>query len=322
MFKDYLTRNTLGLSNPKTDLRNAALSIMGNRIRFDDPPPVDPPPTDPPPTDPPPGDPPPAPPEFSWKPKLNVDVANSPTMKQYPDTLEGFQNAVKEHLELKKLLGHEKVPIPKGPDDTDGWNRFSKAMGIPDKATEYGLPDSDVPEGLKGVTFDKQKFAEVVHAHKLTPGQAKGLWGAYTDMVKDTYAKAVKTHEDHMTQVVNQMKGEMGDAYDGNIELGQLVINKFSGDKDTEDFITSVLAKDPRGIKFLAKVGGQFAENKIGDFGRQRFSLSPEQAQGEIDTITKDKDHPYNSDKFTDEERDRAIDYVNSLISIVQKAKG
>lgn len=259
---------------------------------------------------------------FSWKSKLNSDIINSPTMQKFEDSPEGLQKAVESHLSLEKLLGHEKVPIPKGPEDTEGWNRFNKAMGIPDKAEQYGLADAEIPENLKGMTFDKQKFAEVVHSFKLTPNQAKGLWGAYTQMTMDSYTKAVKDHEANMAQVVNQMRGEWGDSYDANVELGQLVINKFSGDTDTENYVTSVLAKDPRGVKFLSKIGAQFAENKVGEFGYKRFSLTPDQAQAEIDTILKDPKHPYNDDRASQPERTRAVDYVNSLYAAIVRAKG
>jgi hypothetical protein len=269
-----------------------------------------------------PGMPPAAQPGFDWKSGLPADLANSPTYKMYDNSKEGLAKAVTSHLELEKLLGTEKVPIPKGPDDKEGWNRYAKAMGIPDKADAYGLADPDIPESMKGVTFNKQKFAEVVHAHKLTPGQAKGLWEAYTNMAKEAYGNAMKSHQETMTKTVNQMRSEWGDAYDSNVELGQMVINKFASEQDSQDFITATLAKDPRGIKFLAKIGSQFAENKIGDFSYSRFSLSPEQAQTEIDKILADPKHPYNSDKATEAERTRAIDYVNSLYVAKSKANG
>ena len=243
-------------------------------------------------------------------------------MQKFEDTKEGLGKAVESHLSLEKLLGHEKVPIPKGPDDAEGWNRFSKAMGVPDKAEAYGLPDAQIPESLKGMTFDKQKFAETVHAFKLTPGQAKGLWEAYTNMTKEAYSQAMKDHEAKMTQVVNQLRGEWGDAYETNVDLGQLVINKFASDKEAQDFVTASLMKHPNGVKFLSKIGSQFAENKIGEFGYTRFSLTPEQAQGEIDAILRDQKHPYNNDRASQAERDRAINYVNGLYEQINKAKG
>jgi hypothetical protein len=253
---------------------------------------------------------------FSWKSQLEGDLSKAPLLSKFEDTKEGFNKFTESHYNLEKLLGNDKVPIPKNAEDIEGWSRFSKAMGIPDKAEAYGLPDAQIPDTMKDLTFDKQQFAEIVHSFKLTPDQAKGLWGAYTKQNIEAYGKAMEAHKTDMIKVVNQLKSEWGDAYDGNVELGQMVINKFSADKESADYITSVLTKDPKAIKFLAKIGEQFAENKIGDFGYKRFSLSPEQAREEIEKISKDPNHPYRSEKASNAEHNAALDYVNNLIKI------
>ena len=258
-------------------------------------------------------------PDFNWKGQLNPDFSNSPTIKKFPDTKEGFNEAVKSHLSLEKLLGNEKVPIPKGKDDLVARSIFNKAMGIPDKPDGYALPDIDVPESMKGMTFDKTKFAEEVHKHELTPAAAKGLWEAYTNMSKQAYAEAVKKHQDSVNGAINQMRQEWGDAYQSKVQLGQMVINKFSENQEMNDFITASLVNDPRGIKFLAKLGDQFAENKVGDFKYQRHSLTPEEAEREANSIRMDMKHPYNNDKAPQAERERAIDYVNNLIGVSRR---
>lgn len=269
------------------------------------------------------GAPPPNQVAFSWKGNLAPDFANSPTMQKFADTKEGFNEAVKSHLSLEQMLGHDKVPIPKGADDAEGWSRFSKAMGVPDKADGYGLPDAEIPGELKNLNIlDKRQVAELAHSLKLTPGQAKGVWDAFVSKSKESYSAAVQEKQKQMTEVVNRLRGEWGDAYDTNVELGQMVINKFADEKEAQDFITATLLQSPYGVKFLAKVGGQFAENKIGDFGYKKFSLTPDQAQSEIDTILRDSNHPYNNDKAAPGERDRAIDYVNSLYALINKYKG
>jgi hypothetical protein len=185
----------------------------------------------------------------------------------------------------------------------------------------YDLPDPEIPESMKDLSFDKKQFSELSHGLKLTPGQTKELWSSYTTITKDMYSQHLKSQQEHMTKVTNQMRGEWGDAFDTKVEMGQMVINKYSPDQDTQDFITASLVKDPRGIKFLAKLGEQFAENKIGDFGYKNFSLTPDQAQVQVDEILKDPNHPYNNDRSTPQERERAIDMVNSLYASIEKAK-
>lgn len=260
---------------------------------------------------------------FSWKNRLMPDYANSPTIQLFPDTVEGFNDAVKSHLGLVRLVGNEKVPIPKGKDDVLAREVFNKALGVPDSPEGYALADVEIPESMKGLTFDKQAFAKTIHSQHLTPDQAKGLWENYTAMSKQTYDKALKEHQARITETTNALRQEWGDAYKSKVDLGQMVINKFSGlDKEMNDFITASLVSDPRGIKFLASIGDQFAENKIGDFKYQRHSLTPDEAQAEIDSIRRDPSHAYNNEKMSKAERDRAIDFVNSLLQVAKKPNG
>lgn len=258
----------------------------------------------------------------SWKTSVRADLRDSPLLQKFEDTPEGLNKALESHANLEKLLGHEKVPIPKDINDVEGWNRFSKALGIPDKAEGYGLADASLPDNMKDITVDKNKFAEIVHAHKLTPSQAQGLWKAYQEINVQTYQRHVEEHQKQLTETVNALKGEWGDAYNTNVELAQTVINKFSTSKDMNDKLTAQLSKDPESIKFLAKIGEQFAENKVGEFQMKRFSLAPDQAESEIQKILRDPDHAYNSSKASDKEHDAAVDYVNSLHAAIKRAQG
>jgi hypothetical protein len=255
-----------------------------------------------------------------WKSSLRTDLKDSPLAAKFEDTPDGLNKALESYGNLEKLLGHEKVPIPKDANDVEGWNRFSKAMGIPDKAEGYGLSDVEVPAEMQGLEFDKNKFAEIAHAHKLTPAQAQGIWESYTRNSMDGYKQVMEEQNKSLTETVNRLRGEWGDAYQSKVEMGQMVINKFAGSKEANDFVTATLCKSPDGIKFLAKIGEQFAENKVGEFQMARFSLAPEQAREEIQKIVRDPNHPYNSHKATEREHQAAIDYVNALHATVAKA--
>lgn len=259
----------------------------------------------------------------SWKNSLKTDLKNSPLLQKFEDTPDGLNKALESHANLEKLLGHEKVPIPKDINDFEGWNRFSKAMGIPDKAEGYGLPDAKLPDSMKGITIDKNKFAEIMHAHKVHPSAVKGIWNEYQRLNIDNYNTAMKAHQDNLGKTVNTLKGEWGDAYQTNVELGQMVINKFSDNQETNDYITSILSQDPRGIKFLAKIGDQFAENKVGEFQMKRFSLSPDEALEEVAQMKRDMDGPYMNQKgkFTEKEHQAAIERVNFLIASAHRAR-
>jgi len=260
-------------------------------------------------------------PVFSWKSNLPPDYINSPTMQKFSDDKDGLVKATESHLNLEKLLGHTKVPLPKDDNDAAGIAIFNKALGVPTTADGYQLKDATIPDGIKNITFDKKAFAETMLKRGVPPRYAGKLWDDYVEMSLTSYNKYVTENENHLAEMTNGLRSEWGDAYDTNVELGQMVINKFSDNDEMNDFITASMLKDPRGVKFLARIGGQFAENKIGDFKYQRFALSPDQAKEELDKIRNDPNHPYLNMKATPEEHTRAVEYVNQLEAIVYKAK-
>lgn len=258
----------------------------------------------------------------AWKSGLSTDMRNSPLLSKFEDTSDGLSKAFESHLNLEKLLGHEKVPLPKDINDVDGWNRFGKALGVPDKAEGYGLPDAQMPDDLKGLTIDKNKFAEVMHAHKVHPHAVKEIWKMYQQINVDNYKSYMEKQKAQLTEGFNRLRGEWGDTFDTNVELGQMVINKFSDDQDMNDYITAALVKDPKGVKFLAKLGSQFAENNIGEFKMKNFSMNPVEAQAEIDKAVHDLNGPYmnQSNKYTEAEHQAEVDRINTLRRTINNA--
>ena len=258
----------------------------------------------------------------SWKESIKTpDLRNS--LSKFEDTPDGIGKLAESYNNLEQLLGRDKVPIPKDINDVEGWNRLSKALGVPDKAEGYGLADASIPQDLAkmGLTLNKNEFAEVMHAHKVPPAAVKGIWEVYQRKAIDSYSTAMKAHQEQLTKTINTLRGEWGDSFETNVELGQMVINKFSNDQETNDYITASLSKDPRGIKFLAKVGEQFAENKVPEFQMKRFSLAPEEAMEEVNKIRNDPDGAYMNakGKFSNKEHDAAVDRVNHLLGVYFK---
>lgn len=264
---------------------------------------------------------PPAP--VSWKQGLRSDLRDSPLMTKFDDTMDGFNKAIESHANLEKLIGQDKVPIPKDANDREAWARFNKAMGVPDKGEGYGLPDVKIPDSMKDLAFDKTKFAEVLRTNNIPPSAAQGLWKTYTDLQISAYNQHLQSHQENMTKTVNMLKQDWGAAYDTNVELAQSVISQFSEDKDMNDYLTSVLSSDPKGIRFLKKLGDQFAENKVGDFNVKRFAVTPEEAQTEVDKMLHDLEGPYmnQKNKFTEKEHVAALERVNTLRTIINRAK-
>lgn len=256
-----------------------------------------------------------------WKAGLSNDLRGAPFMSKFEDTAEGLGKAIESYANLEKLLGHEKVPIPKDEKDVEGWARYNAAMKVPAKPEGYELPDAKLPESLKGVSLDKGKFASIMHANHIPPGQAKAMWDVYQKENVSMYNQHIEELQKKLDTSINTLRQEWGAAYDANVQVAQEVINQFSPDKETNEFITASLLSNPGAIKWLKTVGDQFAENKVGDFNIKRFAVSPDEANAEIIKLTSDMNGPYFNQKrtYSKAEQDATIKRVNELREVAAR---
>lgn len=261
-------------------------------------------------------------PVLGWKDNLPSDMRASPLLQSYDNTPDGMAKAFNGYLSLEKLLGREKIVVPKDDNDTEGWNMFNKAMGVPDKPEGYGLEDSALPENMKDYSLDKQEFAQAMMEARIPKSSVNKLWKVYQQKNIDTFNKLIQQNQEKMNKNINTLKSEWGEAYNINVELGQQVINRFATNKEESDWLTAVLLSDPIGIRFLARTGDQFAENKVPEFQVKKFTMSPESAQEEITKLKADFNGPYwnHANKFTEREQRAAQDRVNMLYGVIQRA--
>jgi len=241
-----------------------------------------------------------------WYDELPPDLKNNPTVQKYGSV----EEQVKGHLELQKQFGGDKVVWPKDEKDP-AWNKIHEKLGVPQAADGYKLNDVKTPEEFKGMSFDKQTFAQKMHELKVPAGQASKMWDAYTGMVLESYQKAHSEYTAKAEEAKANLMKEWGAAFESNTALANNVIKSVARDKDQMDFLTATLLADPKGVKFLAEIGGMFSEHQVGTFQEANFTLTPNQAREKMDEIMADKSHDYWSDNQA--KREKAVEYVLGL---------
>lgn len=81
-----------------------------------------------------------------------------------------FEDLVKSARALEGKLGADRVAVPKGPEDAEGWAAIRKAIGVPEQPDGYALKLADgYDEGFVG------GFREAAHKLGLAPHQAQQL---------------------------------------------------------------------------------------------------------------------------------------------------
>ena len=197
--------------------------------------------------------------------------------KDPADLAVGYKN-------LEKLLGAEKIPMPKGADDAEGWTRVYDALGRPKNADEYKL---SVPEG------DTGEFAKLAagkfHELGLTAKQAEGLAAWYNEqgsgrMNEMQQQQAAKAEAD-----MQSLKQEWGGAFDENVEFGRRAAREYGLNAEKLSALENSLGTSEM-LKLMASIGRAQGESEfVTSSSGNTFGMTPSAAQQRITALRADK---------------------------------
>ena len=220
---------------------------------------------------------------------------------------------LKSHANLEKMLGAQnKVSVP-GPNATpEERAAFNKAIGVPDKAEDYGIKmpekigDKVVPKELWNEA-EAKAFAEQAHKLGFTKTQVDALIGFDLTRNMTAVETAKAMHAKAMTDAVGALKSEWGSDYDKQLALAQKAATSVGLDatKNPE------LANNPAFIKSMAKVGAKLGEQTAA--GARGSNTAPASPQQRIQQIRSDMSHPYNNKNAPRAARDAAVQEMKGL---------
>lgn len=165
----------------------------------------------------------------SWRDSLPEDIKANPTLSKF-ETVEGM---AKSYVNLERMLGGEKVPIPKD-GDQEAWDRFYKAGGRPDAPEQYGFKAPEkLPEGVQySAELDKQ-LAGIFHKQGLNSKQAAGvreeLMGIVSKGALESLEKVKadqQANEAAIQKAEETLKSEWGSAYEARMRVAGAAIRE------------------------------------------------------------------------------------------------
>lgn len=266
-------------------------------------PPAESPPAESPPAESPPAESPPPPPDSTWRDRLLGEEQENPTFAPYEDTEDGLKNLLKSYGEQAKLLGKDKMPVPKA-DDPEAMEAVFKAMGRPDDPAGYDMgfmSQRQWPEGAGPDTALYGKLTPLFHKAGLNQGQVEILANGFTDMQLENFkelntTQAAKGQE--WAQEMDEAWGPKGSpSHKKQLELANRGINALTRDMGVDDHnaLADAFNNYPPFMKLMAKVGEVLAEDKdlIGDGQRRGKIYTPAEAKRQIAAIQGDPKHPF-----------------------------
>lgn len=185
----------------------------------------------------------------------------------------------RSYKSLEQLLGRDKVPVPTGDDDKEGWERWYKASGTPDKPEDYEWQrPKEMPAGMEYSEDMEKNFRNIVHQNKLNKKQAANLYDQLVKVRIDEHVGWHKMQRDNRANAEVALRRELGNDYEGWVS-GAGSVFKAYGDPEFEAYINeSGIGNDPR----LIKVFGRIAKDLNGDT-KLRGRAQPQATPADID---------------------------------------
>lgn len=161
----------------------------------------------------------------------------------------------KGYTNLEKLLSRDKVPVPQGEDDTEGYERWIAAVR-PESETAYEF--GDPPALPDGIVYDndlEQSYRNAAFANGLHPNQAKALHEMFVKQTIEQHTQYAKLQQENRTKLTNDLRREYGQQYPAVERRAGGIMDKYA-DPDFRSYLDeSGAGNDPRMIRFLDRIG-------------------------------------------------------------------
>lgn len=279
---------------------------------IEEPPAGDPPDGDPPSGDPPPAGTPPPAAVVKWTDNLPPEIKAHPVLSKYKDSTE----AVKALVEAQSLIGADKIIIPSKDAKPEEWNaRVWDRLGRPKDPAGYVLPtDLKIPEDLPIDEKLVTNFKAEAHKQGLLPHQVAAMYKWFMNEQIAQHGIFKEGINTTRNEAETKLRRDWGAAFGQNVALGEKVLDAFAEPETLTFLKQNGLHNDPSFIKFLAKIGSSFSEDQL--IGKPRgLTLTPEEAQIEINKIRNDMKGPLYDDKHP--EHKAMVDKVEFLTKMV-----
>lgn len=214
--------------------------------------------------------------EAKWYDDLPDDVRGDANITKYSSK----EALAKAHLNAVKLLGVDKVPIPKDENDTEGWDRFHKAGGRPDshEGYQYERP-TEMPDGMEWDTDTETHFRSLAYANGMSQKQFENVMKLEVERRIEGHKAMQDAQRQYAQERQERITRELGDQLPGYKANAQAVIKQY-GDPDLIAWLDETKAgDDPRFIKAFGRIGKEL----IGETRSKTPERSPEIEGADLD---------------------------------------
>lgn len=225
----------------------------------------------------------------TWYGGFGLDADTVGTLQnQGWDKLEGVDKAFPEVLkafkETHRLVGLDKLPMPKDLNDKDGYARVYDRLGRPKTAAEYGLKPAEGGDPAFAATM-----SEAFHSMGLSKQQVDGIVSKYGEQALALKAAEDAAYTRNTAAELDMFRKELGPQYDASMAAAQRFTVAFGIDGPMAEKIEKAIGTKAM-LGLFSKIGQGLTEDRgAGAGGGSGGFMTPEAAQSRLNDLKADE---------------------------------
>ena len=247
--------------------------------------------------------------------QLPEEIRDHPSLQSINDV----GNLGLSFVNAQRLIGADKIPLPKNPTEDDLSNIYSR-LGRPDEPSGYAIQ----ADGQILTERDVNTYTDIAHKLGLSKTQANGILDYYRSSIQQTTEAMSKDAQQQKQQIEQNLKAEWGADFDAKVSQANRAVADIAG-QDLLDMVLedgTKVGNHPAFIKAFANFADfktsvtkedTISENSV------NYRMSAAEAKSRIDTIMNDKSHAY-WDRKNPVAREKAVKEVQDLYEMLNGA--
>lgn len=248
--------------------------------------------------------------------QLPEEIRDHPSLQSINDV----GNLGLSFVNAQRLIGADKIPLPKNPTEDDLNNIYTK-LGKPEQPSGYEIK----ADGQILTEEDVNTYTDIAHKLGLSKTQANGILDYYRSSIQQTTEAMSKDAQQQKQQIEQNLKAEWGADFDAKVSQANRAVADIAG-QDLLDMVLedgTKVGNHPAFIKAFASFADfktsvtkedTISENSV------NYRMSTAEAKSRLDAIMSDKSHAYWDRKAPAPIREKAVKEVQDLFEMTSGA--
>lgn len=218
---------------------------------------------------------------------IDEELINDPSLKPIKDV----NGLIKSYVNAQRLVGADKVIVPKANADKSEWDAFYSKLGKPENLESFKL-DKTADSMFDDAFLDK--FKATAYELNILPAQAQKLYEAMNGVEREATSQYVEQAKVKYTEAVTGLKTKYGEAFDQKIGLARTAVMELGGEDFQKYLRDTGMGNDPKLTEMFIKIGEMISkEDNVGGGSPKSNTLTPDEARSKYHDIMNDPNDSY-----------------------------